>query len=373
MTETLDQVDAELAAWRDRLAAASRNVSELTELPEFAAARAAAGGSGRSAEVARGLVATTDELWQGVLLIGGVLDRAQQARKNGSRLWRAEELAQGVLAILRGPSIKVDLADTPVLHRRLLAGPRATAVVSPDTLLQTMDAAFDRAREDLARMAEATARLTALRARVTAALARLPTPDAFAQRLAAAEALPDPLDRLDAIEGLAAAVDTALAAADRARSGLAAARQDLAALQDEAAKAEAVIASCRAAIVPAVPPADGNAVLELAAWIDRIGHTLTTGRADAVVIGLANWRAQLVRTAEAIRAAADTAAGRLARLEDFRARLPALRAKQRARAAPDAALDALAERAKSTLAAVPVDLDAAARDLAAYQSALAKS
>jgi hypothetical protein len=121
-----------------------------------------------------------------------------------------------------------------------------------------------------------------------------------------------------------------------------------------------------------VPAPDTGAVAELAAWLDRIGHTLAAGRAEAAAIGLANWQAQRGRTAAAIDQAGATAAERLARLADMRARLPALRAKQRARAAPDAALDALAERVKATLAATPVDLDTAARDLAAYQSALAR-
>jgi hypothetical protein len=371
MSAPLDEVDAELASWRDRLAAASRNVSELTELPEFAAARAAAGGSGRMAEAARGLVATADELWQGVLLLGGALERADHARKGGSRLWRGEETAQEVLAILRGPSIKVDLADAPVLHRRLLAGPRNTAVVSPDALLQAMDAGFDRAREGLARMAEASQREAALRARVTAALAKLPAPDLFAERLAVA-GLPDPLDRLDALEGLATALEAAAAAIERGRAGLAAARRDLEAVQAAAAKAEAVAKACRAAILSALPPTDANAVAELAAWLDQIGRTLATGRADAAAIGLANWQKQRAQVAGAIQAVAESATSRLSRLDDLRARLPALRAKQRARATPGATLDALAEQARATLAAVPVDLDAAARDLAAYQSALAR-
>jgi hypothetical protein len=370
MSDVLDQVDAELAGWRQRLAAASRNVSELTELPEFGIARAAASAGGRTAEVARGLIATTDELWQGVLLIGAALDRAEQARKGGSRLWRGEEAAREVRAILQGPSIKVDLNDAPVLHRRLLEGPRQTAEVSPGTLLQTMDAAFDRARQDIARIAQASARAASLRAHISQALPRLPAAEAFAARLAAADH-PDPLDRLEALEALAGALDAARAAADRARAGLDAARADLAGLEAEAARAEAEVAACRAAIRDAPPAPDGTAVRDLAAWLDRIAQTLAAGRAEAAVIGLANWQAQMMRTLSAVRDAGGQAAGRLAYLDDLRARLPALRAKQRARRRAEPALDALAETAKAALATAPVDLEAAARDLAAYQSALA--
>jgi hypothetical protein len=370
MTATLDEADAELAGWRVRLAAASRNVSELSELPDFTAVRAAAGGSGRIAEEARSLAATMDELWQGVLLIGAAMDRADQARKAGSRLWRAEEAAQQVMAILKGPSVTVDLADTPVLHRRLLAGPRATAVVSPDALLQTMDAAFDRAREHLARIADAAGRVASLRARLAGAIAGLPAPASFAAQLDGM-GQPDLLDRLDALEVLAAAVDAATATAVRARAALAAARQALSTLQAAAARAEAVCASCRAAVRSSLPAGDDAALRELAAWLGRIGRTLDTGRAEACLVGLTSWRMLHDRLDAAIRAQAEAATSSLARRDDLRARFGALRAKHRARAAPDPVLGALEAEANAALADAPADLDAAARILARYGAVLA--
>jgi hypothetical protein len=300
-----------------------------------------------------------------------VLDRAEQARKAGSRLWRADEAAREALDILRGASIKVDLNDTPVLHRRLLAGPRNTAIVSPEMLLHTMGTAFDRARDDISRIADAAARTTALRSRIAQSMATLPAQESFAARLAAAD-VPDALDRLEALEALATDIDAALTAIERARMGLDAARRDLTTLQDETAKAETVFADCHAAITCAAPGPDTAAVRELAAWLDRIGGTLAAGRTEAVMIGLANWQAQRAQTQAAIRAVADAAAARLGRLADVRARLPALRAKHRARTRPDVALDLLAATAKATLDTNPVDLDEAARALGAYQAGLAQ-
>jgi hypothetical protein len=369
MPAPLDAVDAELASWRVRLAAASRNVSELSELPEFAVARAAAGGAGRVAEEARSLVATMDELWQGVLLLGAAIDRAEQARQAGSRRWRAEEVAQQVLAILNGLSITVDLTDTPVLHRRLLAGPRATVTVAPDTLLQTMDAAFDRARERLTRIAGATAQAASLRLRLAEAIASLPAPESLAARLDAA-ALPDPMDRLDALEALAAEVDAAAKAAGRARADLVPARQALLGLQDAANRAEMAAESCRAAITAPLPRLDESGLRELAAWLDRIGRTLEAGRPEACLVGLTNWQVMYDRINADIHALAAAAAGSLARRDELRARFGALQAKHRARAAPEPALGAM-QAAKAALAGVPADLDAAARALAAYEAALA--
>ncbi len=371
----LDQVDAELARWRDRLAAASRNVSELSELPEYGAARIAASGTGRLATAARGLVATMDELWQGVLLIGAALDRAEQARRAGSRLWRGEEAAQQALAILQGPSITVDLSETPVLHRRLLAGPRASVTVSPDTLLQTMDAAFDRARESLGHITEAGTRAAGLRVRLAGAVARLPVQGRFGARLEAA-ALPDPLDQLDALDALAPQVDAALAAADRARAGLAVARLSLAGLQSAAAEALAVGAASQSVAAAALPGIDAAALPELAVWLDRIARTLELGHVEPCLVGLANWQGLFDRVQGESQALAEAARSTIARRDDLTAWLGALRAKHRARLkAPggaDPVLDALAAAARDSLAHSPTDLDSATRDLAAYGAALAR-
>lgn len=366
---TLDAADVELDRWRSRLAAASRNVSELSELPEFGAARAAAAGHGRLADEARGLIATMDELWQGVLLIGGALDRAEQARR-GARLWRGDEATQQTLAILQGPSITVELADTPVLHRRLLASPRDAVTVTPDTLLQAMNAAFDRAREQLARIAAAASSAAALRARLAASITRLPSSGALAAALAAAAAA-DPLEHLEALQALAVAVDAASGAFDLARSRLDAAMQALACVQAVAERAEAATATCRTAIAAAVPVVDRAAVGELAAWLDRIGGTLAAGRTQAAAVGLTNWQALHDRVAADIAAAAGAAASALARRDELRARLGALRAKHRAQAAPAPAAGALEAAARATLARTPFDAAAAAHDLAAYEAGLA--
>jgi hypothetical protein len=355
----LDEADAELARWRERLAAAGRNVSELSELPDYGLARAAARGTGRLAEEAR------------ALLIGAAIERAEEARRGGSRLWRGEEAAQQAMAILRGPSITVDLAETPVLHRRLLAGPRATATVSPGTLLETMDAAYDRARESLTRLATATRRADELQARLADAVARLVAPGELMARLAAA-ALPDPLDRLEALEALAPAVDAAVAVQGRAKSGLDAARSQLAAVQTAFAAAEQLAQTCRASVAVALPALDKAGLGDLAAWVDRLAAAASQGRAEACLVGLANWRLLHDRLAAECTALAGAARAAIARRDDLVARFGALRAKQRARGMADPALDGLAAAAKASLAQVPMELDDAARDVAAYGAALAR-
>ncbi len=366
MVPTLETVDAELATWRDRLAAASRNVSELSELPEYGVAKQAARGTGRVAEEARNLVATMDELWQGVLLIGAALDRAETARTRGSRLWRGPEAAAEAMGILQGPSVQVDLSDTPVLHRRLLAGPRATATVSPGTLLHTMEAAFDRAREQLERITAATGRADALHTRLTTAVLAVPPGPLVAQVAACSQ--PDPLDRLEALEALRPAVEQAAAEFERGRAGLAAARSALAALGKADAQARISADQCRSAVATALPEPTA-ALPELTAWLDRLTQTLAAGRLQGCAIGLANWLTLHDRAAADTNALATAANDALARRDDLRARLGGLRAKHRARPMPLA--DPLANAAKAAIEHEPIEFGRASAALAAYQAALA--
>lgn len=365
---TLEAVDAELAQWRQRLAAASRNVSELSELPEYSAVRVLTEGAGRLAEEARGVKATMDELWQGVLLIGAALDRAEQARKGGSRLWRGDEAAAEAMAVLRGPSITVDLVETPVLHRRLLGGARASATVTPDMLLMTMDAAFDRVRASLGRITEATGRAAALQARLAAAAARAPG-QGFEARLLAACA-PDPLDRLEALEALASDVDAGVASAERANAALEAAQAAASALRGSADQALAASAACRAAVAGPLPAIDEAALQELGAWLERLRRTLEAGRVEAYGMGLANWQALHARVKAEIQALAQAAGSGLARRDELVARLGAYRAKHRARSV--SGLEALAAAATAAVGAVPMELAAAGRALADYEAALGR-
>ena len=366
---SLEQVDAELTAWRERLGAASRNVSELTELPEYAAAAQAAKGAGRLAEASARLVATVDELWQGVLLIGAALDRAEAARRTGSRLWRGEEAAQQALDLLHGPSIHVDLADTPVLHRRLLAGPRAQATVSADTLLQTMDAAFDRARESLEQIAGASQRAAALRTRLGGMVARLQYPGVWPDRLAAVSG--DALDQCDALEVLRPELEAALSREQRAQSAMAAARQALATLSTTLTEAAPVVEHCRATVLVTLPALDAAAMADLTAWLDRLGQTLAAGRWEAGLAGLASWQHLHERLATEVSALISAAQAALARRDELQARFGALRAKQRALGTPDPTLESVAVTAKASVTDLPLDIDAATTALTAYTAALA--
>lgn len=365
---TLEQADAALSVWRDRLAAASRNISELSELPEYGIAKELARGTGRLAAEARHLAATMDELWQGVLLIGAALDQAEKARRAGSRLWRGEDAAQQALDILNGTSITVDLAETPVLHRRLLAGTHAVATVSPDTLLRTMDAAFDRARDSLIRITHAARDAAALADALRQTLAGVPGAGELTARLDAA-IQPDPLDQLDALNALKPDIAAAAAAAHRVTAQLATAQAQLAALQRDAAAMSSLVATCRAQVEAPLPGFDAAALDDLAAWLTRLADTLRQGRVAAAGAGLASWDQLHTRLRTECDTLAAAATRIMARRDELAARLGALRVKHKARGQ---SADAEAEAARASLARSPVLLDAAERAIAAYAAALAQ-
>lgn len=379
MTASLAEVDAALAAWRGRLAAASRNVAELSELPEFMALKAAE----RAGAAAAGgrVVATVDELWQGVLLLGEAIARAEAARAAATRLWMPGGL-DAVTQVLDGPSVGIKLGESPVLHRRLLGQAAETAWVSPGRLLETMEAAFDSARALLARVATARERQAALRATLSAAvesLARDARPEApgLAARLDGCTAA-EPLAALDKLEALRPAIDAACAAmagaqAARMQAGQAmlAARTrlaQLAAIQAQAAQAADQAAVLVAGPIPSGPLAQAS---ELPGWLDRLQRTLDAGRLEATMAGLASWGMLAGQVAAGWQAVLDQAAAALALRDDMRGHFGALQAKHQARGA-DPALAGVAADLRAALFGARADLPAARRLLAAYEAGLAR-
>jgi len=388
-TPTLAGVDQALAAWRTRLAAASRNVAELSELPEFMALKAATRTDPAGPPEARRLVATVDELWQGVLLLGEAVSRAEAARAAAARLWMPASL-EAVLQILNGPSIGIALGASPVLHRRLLGQAADTAWVSPSRLLETMEAAFDGARTSLARISTAQETRDALRASLAAtveALAAEGRPEAagLATRLAECGAA-DPLTALAQLEALRPTVDAAAsvaaqvrAARGRAAQALGQAHARLEQLANQGAQASQAASSAAALVAGAAPAGPVVQAGELLGWLDRLQRTLDAGRVEAFTLGLASWTALADGVAAGWRDVLDRSAASVALRDELRGRFGALQAKHRARqngtpqGQPNLPLDATASALRAALFGGPADLPAARRLLAEYEAALARS
>ena len=380
MTPPLAKVDAALADWRVRIAAASRNVAELSELPEFAALKAAGRAGNGTAADAR-LVATVDELWQGVLLLGEALSRAEAARAAAARLWMPGDL-DAVTQVLDGPSIGVRLGESPVLHRRLLGQITETAWVSPAQLLATMEAAFDSARLLLTRIATAREQHAALRATLSTSvqeLAREGRPEApdLAARLDGCTAS-DPLAALDELEALrpeigaaCAAMAAAQAAKAHAAQAMLEARARLARLADFQTQAARAVEQAAALVAGPAPSGPTAQACELPAWLDRLQRTLDAGRTEAAMAGLASWSVLAGQVATGWQGLMDQAAAALALRDDLRGRFGALQAKHQARGA-DPALAGVAAELRALLFGARADLPAARGLLNTYEATLAR-
>ncbi len=377
---TLAEADAALASWRERLAAASRNVVELSELPAYLALKAQPG-TGRTLEASRALMATMDELWQSVLLIGAAIDRAAAARQSGSRLWRGDEAAAETFAILEGESIEIPTGDMPVLNRGLLASARAAVKVTPQRLLDVMVEAFEKAKTSIEGLAAARAKFEAKRAEIAGMLSDLtaagwPAAPETQARLDAAQAAMDPLGALEQIEALRGPLVAAMQQRDAAVRELAAARADLAALGTLRQVLEDAVSSCRGATDRAVAVPDAAAMTELAAWLDRLARTLQSGQLKGFQVGLSRWRDLAATVRHDHEAALAAARGALTRRDELRGRFGALRAKQVARSArvgvPDAAADEIARQLQGLLFGTATPLQQAEQLMAQYEAALAR-
>ena len=388
---TLAGMDQALAAWRTRLAAASRNVAELSELPEFMTLKAAARAAPAGAPEAQRLVATVDELWQGVLLLGEAVGRAEAARAAATRRWMPASL-DAVVQILDGPSIGIALGASPVLHRRLLGQATDTAWVSPNRLLETMEAAFDGARTSLARISTARDTQAALRASLSAGVDSLagdgrPEAGALASRLAGCDAA-DPLTALTQLEVLRPDIDAATFAAAQARAArsratqaLGQARTRLTQLTEQGAQAGQAASAAAALVAGAVPAGPAAQAGELPGWLDRLQRTLEAGRTEAFMLGLGSWTVLADQVAAGWQDILDRSAASVGLRDELRGRFGALQAKHRAREAralqagmrqPDPALDAAASALRAALFGGPADLPTARQRLAEYEAALAR-
>ena len=290
-------VDQALATWRDRLAAASRNVAELSELPAYLTLKAATrGDAAQASQEARTLVATVEELWQSVLLLGEALSRAEAARAAATRMWMGfgGGPAATVADILEGRSIGIKLGESPVLHRGLLGETAETVWVSPAELLSTMQAAFDSARATLSRYSAAGDRIVTLRRGLVARIAALPAGDAapFVARLEACRGA-DPLRLVEQLEALNGEVERACDAADAARRARAEAEHGLRegrallgvieAAQQRAHSANEAAAAC---IRYDALPGPVEPTRELPAWLDRLDRVFADGRIAACTAGV---------------------------------------------------------------------------------------
>jgi len=394
-----DRIIPELAAWQDRLALVSRNLSEINELPALQRVKARLRATpdfyaGDTASRINDALAALDDLWKDYLLLNALIDQADTLRKQSGMFHDHEsELRE----LLHGRSITLPVAHVPLTERGLLESAERADKVTPDELLAAMNALFALAKDTILELDEAETqsrrRLDALVGTARQLAGRAEALESGSTQIAAivaplealgAELTADPLgagtklkERESALAEWRARLESAEQERDALDGAFAAAAEQLKDLRQLAHQAQEAYENCSAKIVDRtalVRPTETSVIAQFGVWLDVLDAGRKRGEWRAARAGLDKWLAACAARQEAERriSAANTAP--LAAREELRGRLKALRAKADAHAARGIVIDAkaiqLGDEAKDILYSQPADLQRAAALLRAYEAAI---
>jgi predicted nucleic acid-binding Zn-ribbon protein len=159
----LDEVDRDLADWRQKLTAASNNVMELIDSLTYRRLMGQVGIAvdlqGTTRDQVLPALSALNELWHSFALVSDVLDRSNAVRKGINKLFPSQEKMQEIDQLLNGPSVKLPSIKTPLAQRGLLTPAEISQTVTPQRLLEAMVTAFDTAKQVLLAVDEAWLRL----------------------------------------------------------------------------------------------------------------------------------------------------------------------------------------------------------------------
>jgi hypothetical protein len=394
-----DRIPPELAAWQDRLALVSRNLSEINELPALQRVKTRLRATpdfytGDTASRINDALAALDDLWKDYLLINALLDQADTLRKQ-SGMFHDHEAE--IRELLHGRSITLPITHVPLAERGLLTSAERADKVTPDELLGAMNALFTLAKDAILGLEEAEAR-SKQRLDILVDMARELANRAEALGLdstqisaitAPLEALrselrADPLGvgkKLTECEAALAEWRAGLESAQRERDALekafAAAAQQLKDLRQLSHRAQEAYENCSVKILDQTAltrPTETAVIDQLGVWLDALDATRTRGAWQAAKGGLDKWSAACAVHQEAERRSLEANAAPLVARAELRGRLKALRAKADAHADRGIGIDAKAARlgveAKDILYSQPADLQRAAALVSAYETAI---
>lgn len=375
------EVDELIERYRSAESRIAANLVELDDHPTYALITSGVL-TGASRARAEPLAAAASGMWTLLDALRRTLDDAEAARGD-NRVRPGERLAAA--EILTGPSVLVEVTDTPLAQRDLLAPGSMERRITIDALLDELRAAYEPLR-DL--VADIDAVWRAVLPRLDAAqttLADLDTqlevlglPEPSVQRARARldelrrTVMDDPLG----VPGDAAAeLDDAVLDAVRRVGDLRAGHDSL---QSDLARTEALVAAARssrsaaaagrAETLAKIADPTGLVVVPAEAAIDRLAEEAAQLRTDAagaqwhhVRVRLDPWLARAERLVEQLRSAEERNSSALERRQQLRGLLSAYKAKAAAIGRIElAAFTELADAAHAALYTAPTDLDRAA-------------
>ena len=394
-----DRIIFELAAWQDRLALVSRNLSEINELPALQRVKARLRATpdfyaGDTASRVNDALAALDDLWKDYLLLNALIDQADTLHKQSGIFHdRESEMRE----LLHGRSITLPIAHVPLADRDLLASAERADKVTPDELLAAMNALFTLAKDTILELEGAETRS---RQRLDAIAGAAPQLAARAEALAfdptqiaaiagplealSADLAADPLGagkKLTACEGALAEWRAQLESAEKERDALEAAftsaADRLKDLRELARQAQEAYEDCFAKIAhqsAQARPTEASVISQFGVWLDDLDTSRKRGGWRAARAGLDKWLAACATHQETARRTLAANRAPLEAREELRGRLKALRAKADAHAARGAGIDAeaawLGDEARDILYSQPADIEKAAALLSAYEAAI---
>jgi hypothetical protein len=158
---TLNDVDARLAAWAERLQRIDDSLLALEAEPIYQMLAGAAGKRARLEGVTReragpALDALTN-LFESRQRLRDVFDRAKELRASMSAIafWENDDKLRQIHQLLDGPSVHMGTQATPLAQRRLLDLGAQDVALSPEQVLAAMATAFEGARDTLLAVGEA--------------------------------------------------------------------------------------------------------------------------------------------------------------------------------------------------------------------------
>jgi hypothetical protein len=391
-------VSQRLDQWKTRLNTITNNLMDLYGAEPTKIIRARLndpvnGFSGVTQAKAARAVELLDDLVDLYNRLMHVVDEATDLVRRGGVLRNNEER---VKELLDGPSIVMHTQHIALSNRGLLDDGNQEVRATPTKVLATMERSFAEARDALTAVADAMARV---QPRLTALGQEITRLDSWAKSLgmatpASLAAVSQPLSQVQSDPlGCATQVDQIDAAVARWRAELQAIDDDhkavlasiergkaaLAELRDLVPRSAAAFAEARVKIAdPAgLAPLAGDeaqVVETLDTWLRTLEQNAAAERFDAVKVGMAKWEQMCSDRLARERANYARNSAGLDERTELRGRFKALCAKADALRSRGVALGEAAEAAsrqgKSVLDAIPFDLPAARRLVAAFEAAL---
>ena len=348
---TLQEIDAALAAWDDRLAIIANNLLQLQADPTYQLLTGTRGCaqvrlSGPTAARFEPALAPIPALFEHFTLLQSTLERAAKIRRSLNTFFPSEAKLRELEQLLRGPSINLGEASQPLNGRMLLAGGSARSV-RPDDLLGAMTNAFAGAWSAVTEVGGAWETLAAVIGQAEQRIAQIERrpghTSSVALQMAAARLLAIrervQADPLGASAALAAEVEPVLAetlaragAAEELGRDLADARRRLNTLTARHHEAIAAVAEAQQKVenVANLPAPVAEARLgSLRDWLDQLDLKAGGGGVDNVRKGLGNWNAIAESFAQQEAASINAHRAAIDLRGELRGRLDALKAKAR--------------------------------------------